>query len=411
MLRLFNTYSQQKEAFEPVEPGSKEARIYVCGITPYDSSHMGHAMVGVFFDTLHRYLEHLGYQVKHVQNLTDVDDDIFKRARRDKVDPQELGQRWNQIYIDSLAALNVQPHDSYVPASAEVPEMIKVVQGLVEKGFAYPASDGNVYFRAARYPEYGALAHLSQTEMLEKARAAAEDSLADQPGNPAKESDLDFIIWQQSAPDEPSWDSPFGAGRPGWHIECSAIGLKHLGDRFEIHGGGADLMFPHHSSEIAQSESFTGKHPFVKYWLHVGMVHLDGEKMSKSLGNLVLVRDALKTLSPDALRLYLLNTHYRTPLHYKAEDVSEWETRVALLKQALAVEGNAEGATLEFAPHLAGFFTALDDDMDTTLAIQAALGLAQNIVEGAQQGQNVAPAQKTLRDMLKILGLFVAEAA
>ncbi|NWJ95538.1 MAG: cysteine--tRNA ligase [Chloroflexi bacterium] len=409
-MNLFNTLSQQKEPFEPVNPGSKEVGIYVCGVTPYDTSHIGHAMVGVFFDTLHRYLEYLGYEVCHVQNLTDIDDDIIKRARRDGVAYDELGKRWNQIYLDSLTALNVQPFDRYIPASTEVSTIIEIVQGLVEKGFAYPARDGNVYFRAASFQDYGKLAHLGEQELLEKAQAGATDSLADAPGNPAKESDLDFIVWQAAQPNEPFWESPWGQGRPGWHIECSAIGLKHLGTRFEIHGGGADLIFPHHSSEIAQSEACSGTSPFVKYWMHVGMVHLGGEKMSKSLGNLVLVGNALKEFSPDALRLYLLSTHYRTPLHYEATGVTQAEGQVAVLRQALEAHSSSGGAGLEFAAWLAGFLTALDDDLDTPQAIQAALGLAQEIINASREGQEVSAAQKTLRLMVGLLGLFLASA-
>lgn len=407
MLRLFNTYSQQKEPFESLDPGGKLARIYTCGVTPYDTSHMGHALVAVLFDTLHRYLEYIGYEVQHVQNITDIDDDIIKRANRDGVPFDELGRRWNEIYLDSLRSLNVLPFYKYIPATTEVPEMVKIVKGLIDKGYAYPARDGNIYFRAARFEAYGALSHLSASEMLEKARTAATDSLADEPGNPAKESDLDFIVWQAARPGEPNWESPWGPGRPGWHIECSAISMKYLGAQFEIHGGGADLIFPHHSSEIAQSEGCTGQHPFVKYWMHIGMVHLGGEKMSKSLGNLVLVRDALKEFSADAIRLYLLSTHYRTPLHYEAAGVAQAEKQIALLKQALHAETDAAGETLDFAPWLAGFLTALDDDLDTPLAVESALRLARQIVE-AGQSQNVAPAQKTLRDMVGLLGLFVA---
>ncbi len=411
MLRLFNTYSQQKEVFESADPGGKLARIYVCGITPYDSSHMGHAMVAVFFDTLHRYLEHLDYEVTQAQNITDIDDDIIKRARRDNVPYDELGQRWNKIYLDALAAVNVQPFDLYIPATTEVPKMVEMVVGLVEKGFAYPARDGNIYFRAASFPDYGKLSRLSPAELLEKGRAAATDSLMDTPGNPAKESDLDFIIWQTAQPGEPSWESPFGPGRPGWHIECSAITSKYLGSQFEIHGGGADLIFPHHSSEIAQSEACSGKHPFVKYWMHVGMVHLGGEKMSKSLGNLVLVRDVIKEHSPDALRLYLLSTHYRDALHYEVSGVVQAETQIALLRQALQATSDSAGSVVEFANWEDTFFTALDDDMDTPRAIHAALALAQALVVAAQDGQDIQAAQESLRDMVGLLGLFLAQTA
>ncbi len=402
MLKLYNTLSQQKEDFQSFDPGGKLARIYVCGVTPYDTSHMGHALVAVVFDVARRYFKHSGYEVLHVQNLTDVDDDIIKRARRDKVPYDKLGQQWDQLYRDGLAAINCLPFDQYVPASTQIEPIKQMVEKLVEARQAYLAADGNVYFRAASFPNYGELSHLNAHEMLEKAKAAAVDSLADQPGNPAKESDLDFILWQAARPDEPSWPSPWGDGRPGWHIECSAISTGHLGPQFEIHGGGADLIFPHHSSEIAQSESVNGKSPVVGYWMHVAMLYLDGEKMSKSLGNLILIRDALKTHSPDGLRLYLLGAeHYRTPLHYQRADVDQADRLAVTLRQTLQLPatGPEDGSEQE-----SRFYTAMDDDLNTPEAIRALKSLA----DALREGQAGPAAQDRLKYMAGLLGLTLA---
>ena len=402
MLTLYNTLSEQKEVFKSFDPAGKLARIYVCGVTPYDTSHMGHALVAVVFDTLRRYLLHQGYEVKHVQNLTDVDDDIIKRARRDGVPYDQLGQQWDQLYRDGLASINCLPFDEYVPASSQIESIKKMVKQLIEQNQAYQASDGNVYFRAASFPKYGELGHQSAAEMLEKAKAGAEDSLVDFPGNPAKESDLDFIVWQGARLGEPSWPSEWGEGRPGWHIECSSISTGHLGPQFEIHGGGADLIFPHHNSEIAQSESVTHQAPVVGHWLHVAMLYLDGEKMSKSLGNLILIRDALKTHSANAIRLYLLGAqHYRTPLHYQREDVNQAEEQAQTLQQALQATATGQATGEDFANQ---FYAALDDDFNTPEAIKVLVALSQAILNG----DTGTTAQETLRELSGILGLSLA---
>jgi L-cysteine:1D-myo-inositol 2-amino-2-deoxy-alpha-D-glucopyranoside ligase len=410
-LKLYSTHSQQKEAFKSFDPSGKLARIYVCGVTPYDTSHMGHAMTALTFDVLHRYLEHLSFTVKHVQNITDIDDDILKRAKRDGADWQELGQKWNQIYLDSLATLNCLPFDAYIPATAKIPEIITLVGQLLEKGYAYHAKDGNIYFEAAKFPAYGKMSHLSEQEMLEKAHAAAADSFVDDPANAAKKDVRDFIVWQAHTPGEPKWSAPWGEGRPGWHIECSAISLSEFGTQFEVHGGGADLIFPHHSSEIAQSEAVTHVHPFVGYWMHVGMVYLGAKKMSKSLGNLVLVRDAVKTNSPDAIRLYLLKCHYRTPLHYEDSGVKAAELDVKQLKKALANEEVIKfGTTLEPTPWEDRFYAALDDDLDTPEAVAVALELA-NLILNNSDDEDMSAARASLKGMLSILGMPFVDSA
>jgi L-cysteine:1D-myo-inositol 2-amino-2-deoxy-alpha-D-glucopyranoside ligase len=403
-LKLYSTHSQQKEPFKSFDPSGKLARIYVCGVTPYDTSHMGHAMTALTFDVLHRYLEHTGFTVKHVQNITDIDDDIIKRANRDGVDWRELAQKWNQIYLDSLKTLNCLPFDAYIPATGKIPEIVAVVGQLLEKGYAYKAKDGNIYFEAAKFPAYGKMSHLSELEILEKARNAAVDSLADDPENPTKKDVRDFIVWQVSKPGEPKWSAPWGEGRPGWHIECTAISMGELGPQFEVHGGGADLIFPHHSSEIAQSEAITGVNPFVGYWMHVGMVYLGKEKMSKSLGNLVLVRDAVKLHTPDAVRLYLLKTHYRTPLHYEDNGVSEAELDVNQLEKALSGEDAHASNTLEPTAWEDRFYTAMDDDLNTPEAVAVALELA-NVINNNSDNENMSAARASLKGMLSVLGM------
>lgn len=314
-MKLFNSYSGNIEIFQPFD--SKNVKMYVCGITPYDTTHLGHAFVYVQFDALKRFLEFKGYKVTYTQNVTDIDDDILKRAKRDGKNWVELGNLWTGKFLKDLTALNVQMPDFYIKATEAMPEIIEMVSGLVDKGFAYEA-DGNVYFEVSRFADYGKLSNYPQKKMLEL--------LKERGGNPDdsnKKAPLDFILWQKSAEGEPFWDSPFSKGRPGWHIECSAMIKKTLGAQIDIHGGGGDLIYPHHESELAQSESFTGQSPFVKYWMHIAMVSYQGEKMSKSLGNLVLVSELLKKYSANAIRLMLLLNHYRKPWEYAQEQMDE----------------------------------------------------------------------------------------
>lgn len=330
-MQLFNSYSGQIETFKTIK--QNEARIYVCGITPYDTTHLGHAFVYVTFDALVRFLKFKGYKVSYTQNVTDIDDDILKRAKRDGKNWQELGNYWTGHFLKDLKALNVQMPDHYIKATEAMQEIIEMIQILLHKGFAYEVN-GNVYFEVAKFPEYGKLSKLPIQEMLEL--------LKERGGNPEdqnKKAPLDFILWQKSATNEPFWDSPFSKGRPGWHIECSAMIKKTLGDQIDpfdklrvngersrtidIHGGGVDLIYPHHESELAQSESAFTKSPFVKYWMHVGMVSYKGEKISKSLGNLILISDLLKKYSPNAIRLMLLLNHYREPWEYTEEKMQK----------------------------------------------------------------------------------------
>ena len=310
-LRLFDTRRGEKVPFAPI--GDGPVGLYVCGVTPYDTGHLGHAFTYLSFDVLHRYLEYLGHRVVYVQNLTDVDDDMLRVPASSGVDYLELGNRHVTTFLTEMAALNWLPPDHYPRATQHIDQMQELITRLLDRGHAYQA-EGHVYFAVDSWPDYGALSALPREAML---------PIANERGNvpdlPGKRNPLDFVLWQPSAPDEPSWPSPWGAGRPGWHIECSAMSMHYLGSRFEIHGGGGDLVFPHHESEIAQSEGATGEQPFVAWWMHAGMLRFADEKMSKSLGNLVLVRDLLASYPGDAIRHYLVSHHYRHEVDVRRE--------------------------------------------------------------------------------------------
>ena len=366
-MRLRNT---ETGAVQPLEPAHRPVGVYVCGITPYDTTHLGHAFTYVAFDVLVRVLRATGQPVRYVQNVTDVDDDIIRRAR-------ELGTTWDRLavkgttlYVADMAALNVGPPDVFPRASQTIPKIIALVRLLEAQGHAYER-DGNVYFRVGSVTDYGRLSRLSREEMIKLSAQRGAD-----PNDARKQDPLDFVLWQASAPDEPRWESPWGEGRPGWHIECSAMALEHLGQQVDVHGGGADLIFPHHESEIAQSESVTGVRPFARIWVHVGMLRYEGEKMSKSLRNLVLVGDLLQRYDSDSIRVLLLRHHYREPWAYtedQLEDAAEWTRR---LRQAAGSSGDAKGDTP--LPIRA----ALEDDLDTPRALR----LLEDAVTGGDAG-------------------------
>ena len=347
--------------------------LYVCGVTPYDTGHLGHAFTYVSFDVLHRYLEYLGHDVVYVQNLTDVDDDMLRKARETGLDYIELGNRHVTTFLTEMAALNWLPPDHYPRATDHIPQMVAMIGRLVDRGLAY-AAEGNVYFSIDAWPRYGEVSHLSRDEMLPIANERG--NIPDMPG---KRDPLDFVLWQRSLPDEPAWPSPWGAGRPGWHIECSAMATAYLGERFEVHGGGGDLAFPHHECELAQTEGATGVTPWVGHWAHTGMLRYQGEKMSKSLGNLVLVRDLLRTYPGDAIRHYLVSHHYRSEIDFREEDLARSADAVARLRGAclraeeLAPASPAPAADHDLdqpvREHRDRFLAAMDDDLDTPRAI------------------------------------------
>ena len=393
-MKAFNTLSGQKEEFLPQ---GDEVKMYVCGVTPYDDCHIGHAMSYIIFDVIRRYLQFRGYRVKYVQNITDIDDKIIDRANQLGIATGELAGKFTARYFEDMDALNINRADIYPKATEEIPEIIEVVQGLVDKGYAYPAG-GSVYFRVRNVSDYGKLSHRSLESMM-----SAEGAL----GSDDKESPMDFVLWKAAKPGEPSWESPWGPGRPGWHIECSVMSLKYLGNTLDIHGGGQDLVFPHHENEIAQSESFTGIKPFVKYWLHNGLVQLGEEKMSKSLGNLITIREALERYSPDAIRIFVLSSHYRSPLTYSEETLEAAERGVERLRQTVRGELGEKEPTGEMISeaYRKQFIDAMDDDFNTAQALAVLFDLARGINRLSDEGYSIAEGQQLLLELAGVLGI------
>lgn len=391
-MKLFNTLTGEEELFQPYD--GKTVKMYVCGVTPYSSTHVGHALSYVVFDTLRRYLEYLGYDVKHVQNFTDVDDKIIQRANEEGITGDQLTDRFIGDFFATMDRLNVQRADSYPRATQEIPGIISTITTLIDKEFAYPAN-GDVYFRVTKSNDYGKLSHRTLDGMIAGARIQVDEN---------KEHPMDFVLWKAAKPGEPSWDSPWGAGRPGWHIECTAMALDQLGDPLDIHGGGHDLVFPHHENEIAQSEAFTGRIPFTRHWVHNGLLQFREDKMSKSLGNLVSAEEALENYTPDALRIYFLDSHYRSPLSYSSEGAAARERSMDRLRQALKTV-SATGEELDPRPFKDRFLLAMDDDLNTPQAIACLFDLAREINRACESGKNAEPAQNTLKHLGSILGL------
>ncbi len=359
MIRLYNTLTRKKEEFQTLEPNI--VKMYVCGVTVYNDAHVGHAMSALVFDIIRRYLEYRGYSVKQVMNYTDVDDKIINRAKQLGEDPLKLSQRYVEDYANDLKNLNVLPATSYPQVSKTMPLIIEFVQGLIQKEAAYAASNGDVYFSVTSDDNYGKLSGRKLDDMQAGARIEVGE---------AKDHPMDFALWKAAKPGEISWDSPWGKGRPGWHIECSAMNLAELGEQIDIHGGGNDLIFPHHENEIAQTESYTGKQ-FARYWVHNGMLQLGGEKMSKSLGNMVSIKDFLKKRDADVMRMLVLMGYYR-----------------------------------------AAFINAMDDDFNTPLALAALYELIKAMNTARDQGatdEQLQPAQAMLRELTDVLGLRLQE--
>jgi L-cysteine:1D-myo-inositol 2-amino-2-deoxy-alpha-D-glucopyranoside ligase len=393
-MQLFNTLTQR---VEPLQLSDNVARMYVCGITPYDASHLGHARVAVVYDTLRRYLQSKGVEVRYVQNITDIDDPLFERARRDGVPWDVLGRQQTQRYLRSLEQLNVALPDKLVRVSDVIADMLPLIERLIDLEHAY-VRDGAVYYRAASFPNFGAIAHADAATLLSMA-----NEMGNNPDDPNKLDPLDFVLWQPSAPDEPAWNSPWGPGRPGWHIECSTIATQYLGPHVDIHGGGEDLIFPHHACEIAQAEPVTGA-PFVRYWMHTGMVTMGGTKMSKSLGNMAFVNDLLTISSPAAVRLMLLCYHYRAPFEYQRSELVAAADRLALVTQALAHIDQTQFVIDDIGVR-EKFFNALDDDFNTPAAIAVLCEFAEQIVAQPASNSGTSSAGQTLGDMCAVLGL------
>lgn len=388
-MQIYNTLTHSKEPFVPSGPN---VTMYVCGVTPYDTTHLGHARTYLVFDVLQRYLRFLGWPVRYVQNITDVDEPLFERARQIGVDYRALAEECIRVFLADLQDLNILLPERFPRVSEEIDEIIAMIARLLAAGKAYER-DGSVYFRTRQFPAFGAMAGLPRDAML-----AAQRETGDLPEDPHKEDPLDFLLWIAARPGEPTWESPWGPGRPGWHIECSEMAMRYLGTPIDIHGGGSDLIFPHHSSEMAQSESLEPDRPFARYWVHVGLVGMDGEKMSKSLGNLVFVRDLLPMFGPDAVRFYVLQFPYREEISYARNELAaaaERWSRIAAAVVGPTAEPAEDGAVRLRERCLA----ALDDDLDTPSATAALEALADLIHATGDPG-----ARAILRSLLDTIG-------
>ena len=359
-ISFYNTLSQKIEKFEPIEKG--KVTIYVCGVTPYDTSHLGHAFVFITFDVLIRFLEYKNYQVTYTQNVTDIDDPLIERAHQLHIKWEDLAEKWTKYLLNDFNFLNIKLPNYFVKATEELPTMIKIVKVLLEKKYAY-IKEGNVYFSIDSFHKYGALSRCDTKTMLKLSSERGNDIK-----DPKKKNPLDFLLWKKSIAGEPAWDSPWSKGRPGWHIECTAMSTKYLGQQIDIHGGGTDLIFPHHESEIAQAESYSGKSPFVKTWMHCGMAAFDGEKMSKSLGNLVYVQDLAKDYSANTIRHYLLSHHYRTDWAFSEEEIKESSRKMKKIESSISQSGEIKNANNEY-------INLLGNDLDTTNALEALLSI------------------------------------
>jgi cysteinyl-tRNA synthetase len=396
-LKLRNTMSGELEEFIPA---GETVSMYVCGVTPYDVSHVGHAMSYVIFDTLRRYLEYRGYQVRHVQNFTDIDDRLIARAERLGTTVKQLADEMSERYLQDMRALNILPAHVYPRATEEIPQMIEMIQGLIEKEYAYEAG-GDVFYRVQKKEGYGKLARRTLDSMIAGARVEIDE---------LKENPMDFALWKAAKLGEPSWESPWGPGRPGWHIECSAMSLRYLGEQIDIHGGGEDLIFPHHENEIAQTEAYTGKAPFVRYWVHNAWVKAGEEKMSKSLGNFVTIAGALERSPSDAIRLWILTSHYRTPLTYTDEALDAAKKAAERLRTAArAGDGPANAEALDTERFRQQFIDAMDEDLNTSKALAVLFDLAREINRARDEGRPAVDAQATLLELADVLGLTLTE--
>lgn len=391
-MRLFNTLTRSEDE---LKLSGDRVGLYVCGITPYDTTHLGHARTYLVFDVLIRHLIHSGLRVEYVQNITDVDESIVQKARAVGESYEELGDRYTARYVEDLAALGMIPATVYPRATDALAEMQEAIRRLLATGHAYRV-DGHVYFRVGSRVDYGKLSRLSASEML-GIEAEQDATTVD---DPRKNDPLDFPLWMATDDSGPAWPSPWGRGRPGWHLECSTLALRHLGRQIDIHGGGTDLIFPHHEAEIAQSESLTGAEPFARHWVHVEMARLDGEKMSKSLGNLVFVKDLLTDHSADAIRLYVLGTHYRAPLDYSADALNRCSEVAAHLAEAARGPRRTRRDGGDVARVEGEFIAAMENDLDTPRAISLLEDLADRALDSPG-----ALAQKTLRLLAARLGL------
>ena len=414
MLKVYNTLTKKKEEFKPQEPG--KASMYVCGVTPYNYPHIGNARPFVTWDVIKRYLRKSGYEVKHIQNFTDMDDKIIKAANTEGVEWNVITDRYIKGYFESIDALNVQRADIYPKVTEHIPDIIAMVEKIIENGYGYVV-DGDVYFSVESFPEYGKLSGRKLEDMQAGARVEVDTR---------KKNPMDFALWKSAKPGEPYWESPWGKGRPGWHIECSTMSLKYLGETFDFHGGGSDLIFPHHENEIAQSQCSCGNcNSFAQYWLHNGFITIDGEKMSKSLNNFFTVPEILEEYPGEVVRFFILRTHYRSPLDFDRDRIKDAHAGLQRLRNALELgeslsdrAGNTD-ADVELAQMadkaMADFCEAMDDDFNTALAIGYMFTLSKEINIYANNVINKGAAydkghfehvMDVYRDMAKVIGIF-----
>ena len=413
-MKLFNTMSRRKEEFVPLEEG--KVRMYVCGPTVYNLIHIGNARPRIIFDTVRRYLEYKGYEVNYVSNFTDVDDKIIKKAIEEGVSAEEVSQRYIAECKKDMAGMNVKPATTHPLATQEIDGMIDMIQTLIDKGYAYPVADGTVYFRVKKFKEYGKLSHKNLDDLQSGFRSLQVS------GEDQKEDPLDFVLWKPKKEGEPYWTSPWCNGRPGWHIECSVMSKKYLGEEIDIHAGGEDLVFPHHENEIAQSECCNGV-PFAKYWMHNAFLNIDNRKMSKSLGNFRTVREISEQYDLQVLRFFMLNAHYRSPLNFSAdlmessknalERITEAAARLRDRKAVAAVQEATEDEKKlmqEEAAFVTKFEEAMDDDFNTADALAAIFELVKFANTNVQEGSSAEFAAHTLEVMTKlcdVLGLIL----
>ena len=417
-IKVYNTLTRSKEEFIPREEG--KVSIYACGITPYDYAHIGNSRPAVFWDCVRRFLKYRGYQVDFIQNFTDVDDKIINRAKQSGKAPLELAKEYSEIYLKDLASLRVLPADKYPRVSGHIPEIIEMVQVLIDKGYAY-VLNGDVYYEVAKFQDYGKLSSRNLEEMRAGARVEVNES---------KKDPMDFALWKAAKPGEISWDSPWGSGRPGWHIECSAMSIKYLGAGFDMHGGGEDLVFPHHENEIAQSEAYLGA-TFAKYWLHNAFVTVSGERMGKSVGNFSTIHDVMERFSPKVVRFWLIGTHYRNPISFGEEELANaarglerlenakfnWEY---LLKGGLVGEDTPQPDLEEISKAIRqaeeDFISGMEDDFNTPQALAGLYDLVREINRWNQEDgfQLTESAKNLLEEALsclttlggEVLGIF-----
>jgi cysteinyl-tRNA synthetase len=387
MLKIYNSLGRTKQEFVPLRPG--EVRMYVCGMTVYDYLHLGHARMLVVFDVVQRWLRASGYRVTHVRNITDVDDKIIRRARESGETLEQLTARFIGYMGEDAAALGIEKPDHEPRATQYVPQMVRMIDRLEDKNLAYQSASGDVNYAVRRFPGYGKLSGKSLDELRAGERVEVDAS---------KEDPLDFVLWKRSKPDEPKWPSRWGEGRPGWHIECSAMGCALLGEHFDIHGGGEDLQFPHHENEIAQSEGANGV-KFVNYWMHNGFLRVDEEKMSKSLGNFFTVREVLQRFDPEVVRFFILRAHYRSPVNYS--DVHLEDAKQSLTRLYTALKGTGTSSPVDWnEPHARRFREAMDDDFGTPEAVAVLFDLAREIGRGRKE---LAPQLRALGGVLGLL--------